>query len=51
MHNTWMQAALELRQKGYNHTAGDNYARVNGKRLDRAHIIRNPDGTFSVKES
>lgn len=47
---TWQQCGAMLRDEGYNHTAGDGYAKVTGKRsMVHARIMKNVHGDHWIK--
>lgn len=48
---TWFDCSRELRAAGYNHTAGDNFARIKekGRGLDHARIKRDASGAHWIE--
>lgn len=47
---TWQDCGAQLRGEGYNHVAGDNYAKVIGKRsMAHARIMHNDHGDHWIK--
>ena len=46
---TWYDCSRRLRSEGYNHTQGNTFAKIVGKGMIFACILRHPDGAHTVE--